>query len=124
MARPRPSRPISRAAPFDKSIIALRPPMRSFTNTTTDCPVSCIVTRTWDPSGMLRLAAVMPSWSNTAPLLVRNPSCRAPYQDAIPTVSARDAAGNRVATANADRSCLVCDILSSISMAAIVASGR
>ena len=42
-------------------MIALRPPIRSFTVTTTDCPVSCIVTRTIEPSGMLRLAAVMPS---------------------------------------------------------------
>ena len=41
--------------------MALRPPMRSFTRTTTELPVSFIVTRTREPSGMLRLAAVMPS---------------------------------------------------------------
>ena len=67
-------------------MMALRPPMRSFTVTTTDCPVSLIVTRTREPSGMLRLAAVRPSWSNTSPELVRSPSCRPPYQDATPTV--------------------------------------
>ena len=41
--------------------MAARPPIRSFTVTTTDWPVSLIVTRTREPSGMLRLAAVRPS---------------------------------------------------------------
>ena len=87
--------------------------MRSFTNTITDCPVSVIVTRTRDPSGMLRLAAVIPSWSKTWPLLVRSPSCLAPYQDAIPIVSAKAKLGSKAVAANAASSRFVRDILSS-----------
>jgi hypothetical protein len=48
--------------------------MWSFTVTTTESPVSCIVTRTRLPSGKWLLAAVMPSWWNTSPLLVLRPS--------------------------------------------------
>ncbi len=42
-------------------MMAFRAPMRSFTRTTTDWPVSWSVTRTRVPKGMLRLAAVKAS---------------------------------------------------------------
>ncbi len=50
--------------------------------TTTERPVSCIVTRTRVPSGSESCAAVIAFWSNRSPMLVRFPLNPGPYHDA------------------------------------------
>jgi hypothetical protein len=57
------------------------------TSTTTEAPVSRIVTRTRLPSGRVGLAAVIASWLKTAPLLVLWPLRQPPYHVAMPTSS-------------------------------------
>jgi hypothetical protein len=75
------------------------------TSTTTDAPVSCIVTRTRLPSGRVALAAVIAFSLKIVPLLVRCPFRHPPYQVATPTseapVAALAATGAAVTSANA-----------------------
>jgi hypothetical protein len=55
--------------------------------TTTLCPVSCIVTRTFVPKGSVACAAVISFSLKIVPLLVRRPLWRPPYQLASPLSS-------------------------------------
>ena len=82
---PREARPMRSAAPRDRSMTR-RPwsGCRSVTVTTTESPVSRIVTRTREPSGRLGCAAVISAGLNMLPLLVRRPAWWPPYQEACP----------------------------------------
>jgi len=74
--------------------------MRPFANgplslmrTSTDRPVSRLVTSTQVPKGSVRWAAVIWPMSYTSPLAVRRPWCGLPYQDASPDSSWPTATG-------------------------------
>src|SRR3990172_3571675 len=76
---PRSTRPSSRAAAKDRSM--MRPSTcgpRSFTITSTANPVSRSVTRTSEPNGRLRWAAVFRSGSMISPLAVARPASSLP----------------------------------------------
>ena len=76
---PRAIRPICAAADFDRS--STRPRAngpRSLMRTTTDLPLAGLVTRTIDPSGSVRCAAVSRPGLNRSPLAVRWPASSLP----------------------------------------------
>ena len=82
--------PSNRAPSCDKSMI--RPGAkgpRSFNLTTSDLPLSRLVTRTTDGSGKVLCAAVAILGSNTSPFAVGRPktAVSSPYQDARPVSS-------------------------------------
>lgn len=68
----------------------MRPPAngpRSLMRTSTDRPLSRLVTRTQVPNGSVRWAAVIWPMSYTSPLAVRRPWYGWPYHDASPDSS-------------------------------------
>src|SRR5437870_6583648 len=82
------------AAAYERSITR-RPANgpRSLMRTSTERPLSKLVTRTRVPSGSVRCAAVSAFMSYASPLAVGLPWCWRPYQEAIPVCWKSSGAG-------------------------------